>query len=800
MLIVPLCPNDHPHLSVKLRVLSCVELYMHRKEYKQEHKAKGFDLVSPSFETALRDTASKSGFSSAWTVQAASTVIKKKIRSIFPPVNGQVDATAQILNTTVSPINLPDCTSEVKIMWTRLGPSSGNVWTPNHFVPLVPITPPLSTHRRQSASITPVVMSTAVTDHAYFRTGDKIQITTPVSFSTALDDHDYFPDDDTLHTEKDIIKEAGGTICLNDGSDSDDVADPELYAYMMDTDESTSNAADHDDTCLETSFHQGQRRSETTEIPIQLQQPGHPVESDSIPSHMLDSMPSHRGEPCQAESPKKEDTVFVGEKLQKNEFMEIKEILQVMSRCEDPVHTIPSGCKENVFFVLEFSENLDRRTQKKHVHVVDDCGVWDSQRGSSPRHIYLCEENHQLTKLYQKDGKYCIQKMIKKKNTLKPIHPQPSDDKILQVHRVYNHAKAGNYRRRVTWISKLPASMGFINPKLATVEYVGKFPGLVPHGNSKRGKVYERSDVSVLDEIGLRTQSEDAHKVYTDMKLSKTLSFQPRNLKQVQNKQYNERRKAKGVPRGNLADHVQHLDHLIYSCPFVQQVIRTKSKVPSVILYTEEQILDIRRFCATHPSNKVTVLGVDKTFNLGELHVTTTNFKHLALIRPRTGDHPIFLGPTFIHGNSDFESYLLFFSKLAGKLFGTTKPPVWGSDDEQAMRKAIKCAFPSCTQLICVRHLKNNCIARLRDKVGVNATNRATIIDSIFGATGLVRATSMALYEMRRDICVAIIRDMAPTFLEYFQRRVEVLLQENLQYVIDHPHSKPDWWVGESGL
>ncbi len=45
---------------------------------------------------------------------------------------------------------------------------------------------------------------------------------------------------------------------------------------------------------------------------------------------------------------KERDIVFFGEKLPKNEFMEVKEILQVRSRLQGLVHTIPSGWRENV--------------------------------------------------------------------------------------------------------------------------------------------------------------------------------------------------------------------------------------------------------------------------------------------------------------------------------------------------------------------------------------------------------------------------------------------------------------------
>ena len=64
-------------------------------------------------------------------------------------------------------------------------------------------------------------------------------------------------------------------------------------------------------------------------------------------------------------------------------------------------------------------------------------------------------------------------------------------------------------------------------------------------------------------------------------------------------------------------------------------------------------------------------------------------FKHLAVTRQATDDHPIFAGPMFLHGNSDFMSYHTFFSHLSALLSDCPSPPPLGSDDERAMKKAM---------------------------------------------------------------------------------------------------------------
>ena len=104
----------------------------------------------------------------------------------------------------------------------------------------------------------------------------------------------------------------------------------------------------------------------------------------------------------------------------------------------------------------------------------------------------------------------------------------------------------------------------------------------------------------------------------------------------------------------------------------------------------DDQLQDIRRFCCNSHLAETSILGVDKTFNLGQLHVTVTVFKNLAMLRRSTGQHPIFLGPMYIHGSSTNVDYSFFFDHLRSVL-DAPSPTLVGSDDE----KAIKSRLPS---------------------------------------------------------------------------------------------------------
>jgi hypothetical protein len=152
---------------------------------------------------------------------------------------------------------------------------------------------------------------------------------------------------------------------------------------------------------------------------------------------------------------------------------------------------------------------------------------------------------------------------------------------------------------------------------------------------------------------------------------------------------------------------------------------------PSVVLYTDEQIQDIKRLCCKENGS---ILGVDKTYNLGQLFLTTTVFKNLSMVRCDTGAPPIFLGPSFLHRKSDFETFNVFFSNVASKFSDAELDKlIIGSGDKTALRKSLKRSFVGATQVICTRHLRQNVKEYLIKKVGVDEKERKLLINELFG-------------------------------------------------------------------
>ena len=260
-------------------------------------------------------------------------------------------------------------------------------------------------------------------------------------------------------------------------------------------------------------------------------------------------------------------------------------------------------------------------------------------------------------------------------------------------------------------------------------------------------------------------------------------SMAPMDIKQVQNKKYNDNKRDRqnhntGMYRNNFADNVQGVENMVYTHPFVQQVIHTKDKVPTVILYTQEQLLDIERSCM----KQGIVLGFDKTFNLSkDVHVTACAFKQQSVKRVSTREHPIFLGPMMLHGSSVTETYATFFNHLSSELQATDcENLVIGTDNELSMRKGIRQGFPKATQVLCTRHLRQNAEQKLSDHCGVEKKCRNQIIDKLFGDNGIANADDTLTFDLRCEDLKVEVRDKVPQFSSYLENKLLPLIHENV--------------------
>ena len=120
----------------------------------------------------------------------------------------------------------------------------------------------------------------------------------------------------------------------------------------------------------------------------------------------------------------------------------------------------------------------------------------------------------------------------------------------------------------------------------------------------------------------------------------------------------------------------------------------------SCVLFTDQQLYDLDRFCANRGSTNTSVLGVDPTFNLGEFYVTVTTYENLMLTNQKTGKHPVFIGPMLVQQRRTYENYFYFASELLKHQKLLSLINAVGTDGEEQLSKAFHYSFFWCNKAV----------------------------------------------------------------------------------------------------
>ncbi len=481
-----------------------------------------------------------------------------------------------------------------------------------------------------------------------------------------------------------------------------------------------------------------------------------------------------------------------------DKFLSPEEVLALMHTHRPSGKNIPRGIKENVAFVLENENNLTRKDNGKRACYVDDCGAW-SRKGSAKTHHYVLKPHNKLDYVDKKDGKYV--RFVKGKRV--PIEPQPAADEIIVFKRYYIPLKRDpSYKRRISFLTQCPVNMESMK-KIGVVEYIDTFcQKPLPHGNSKKtANEYVRTSYSVkrkLDEMTETNKKLAPRDIYEQMVLNGS-DCGPRDLKQVQNAKYrNKKQKTNNkLYCQNVADEIQTLLSEMHDHPFIQEIIQTKGKPPSVILYLEDNLRDIEQFC-TPTARNPSVLGIDRTFNLGACYATTLVYQHNNLIRKGKNNPAIFLAAIYLHWDGLYPTYQRFLSHIQSKFekdIGGTQISqiVIGSDEEAALLKAIKQCFPSAVQVLCTRHLQENVRRYLTNKIGLDDKLRKTIISEIFGKNGLISCNDAKSFELMYINLLDKFHKRCPLFTGYFIKMAEKIRSNALGAREDNKWIPIDW-------
>jgi len=355
--------------------------------------------------------------------------------------------------------------------------------------------------------------------------------------------------------------------------------------------------------------------------------------------------------------------------------------------------------------------NAKARLNGHRSNYEDDCGAWDAAKGKTTKFPYITCPGGEFKRIFLRNDVYCTERVIDGVRTYVPYDPQPDETDIVVVCRYYC-AQKGNlaYRKRVSWLTDASTC----EHAVALVEYVGEPAAVAPaHGNSKLGtRPYIRTPAATLERVATSVNSASCKVVYDDCVHDMDVLDAPRDTRVVRNKKYNERVKTRNNNNNNafnatFADEVQNVCSLVTHDDFVQSVTLTHARVPCIVLYSNRQLSDLKAFC--FHKQEGSVWSVDKTYNLGHVYVTVTVYRNLALQRNGTGTTPTFIGPLFIHGNSDFCTFASFFGHVAARVVDCDFRQLRvGSDGETSIRKAIEFSFTGASLVACTRHIVEN--------------------------------------------------------------------------------------------
>lgn len=181
------------------------------------------------------------------------------------------------------------------------------------------------------------------------------------------------------------------------------------------------------------------------------------------------------------------------------------------------------------------------------------------------------------------------------------------------------------------------------------------------------------------------------------------------------------------------------------------QGVTVEDNCPTIILFTEEQISDIAKFC-TNNNNINSPVCVDMTFDIGNYYVVVSTYRHLQLRSRETGKEPVLIGPVMICTRKNRETYQSLFQKMTNacpELRNTLK--AYGSDGESALIKALDLEFPFAFGFLCRTHIVRNIEHKIKSDLHLSDSFYGTVVKDVFGnkqQQGLVNCNSHAEFDL----------------------------------------------------
>ena len=185
---------------------------------------------------------------------------------------------------------------------------------------------------------------------------------------------------------------------------------------------------------------------------------------------------------------------------------------------------------------------------------------------------------------------------------------------------------------------------------------------------------------------------------------------------------------------------------------FIRDVVC--NDLPTVILFTDQQIDNLVKFCCLKKEGYVSELGVDLTFQLGPFYLLVTSYKNTLLEVKETKHSPSFLGPMMICLTKNHQTYLSFVHRLVREVPGFSNYlHVYGTDGEDALVNSLAAGFQGASHLLCYIHCKKNIQQKIQ-QIGLSEGLAKRICCDLFARSGLVWSKSDAEFEERASLLI----------------------------------------------
>lgn len=176
--------------------------------------------------------------------------------------------------------------------------------------------------------------------------------------------------------------------------------------------------------------------------------------------------------------------------------------------------------------------------------------------------------------------------------------------------------------------------------------------------------------------------------------------------------------------------------------------------------------------------------------------MTPTSYRNCLLKSTRTGNSPVFIGPTLIHYKKTFHTYLFFASTLIGLCRELEAVRAFGTDGEKPLSDAFGHEFRYAIHLTCFIHCRRNIKTKLQE-LRFSEEALREILDDIFGSQqgntfseGLVDSEDEDDFDAKLDVVqkrwaeIEVCHDIEQEFYSWFLRnKVDIMKSTMLKKV-----------------